>query len=310
MDEFPENKSAITKAVKEGSFGWIQWKGTEVCVDIHCKRCGESTHFDGDFMYQIECGNCGALYQCNPHIELIEIDESQRNGVDPRISETATDLKIKNASLTTECGVDETFEGLAPLAELKDRRLNQPDLHGWKYRLEIPAARNAEKDAPRFDFEVVETKDGAREFWERWTRSVEEARAAEEEYWAKIQTTFMPAGAAKAALERFKAAALGFSKRIEVRTLHHIWEALRSAEGVVYTIELREDDALSPTLTCYEEYPCIGCGRMMDVTEAQGWHPISAGTGYGLCEVCHEGMTSKEICRKVLKLTDRPEDSK
>lgn len=32
--------------------GWIQWKGTDVCMDFHCE-CGEANHYDGYFAYQI-----------------------------------------------------------------------------------------------------------------------------------------------------------------------------------------------------------------------------------------------------------------
>lgn len=54
--------------------GWIQWKGTDVCVDIHCK-CGTLSHFDGEFMYSIQCPECKTIYFCNGHIELIEMTE-------------------------------------------------------------------------------------------------------------------------------------------------------------------------------------------------------------------------------------------
>ena len=56
--------------------GWVQWKGTNVCVDIHCE-CGELTHFDGDFMYIIECPHCHRKYFANGHIQLIEIEECE-----------------------------------------------------------------------------------------------------------------------------------------------------------------------------------------------------------------------------------------
>lgn len=51
---------------------WIQWKGTDVCMDLHC-ACGKSSHFDGDFAYAIECAFCHRIYSCNGHIELIEL---------------------------------------------------------------------------------------------------------------------------------------------------------------------------------------------------------------------------------------------
>jgi hypothetical protein len=58
--------------------GWIQWKGTDVCMDIHCK-CGESTHVDGYFAHHVKCGSCGTVYFCNGHIELIELEQEPDN---------------------------------------------------------------------------------------------------------------------------------------------------------------------------------------------------------------------------------------
>ncbi len=60
---------------KEGQpHGWIQWKGTNVCIDIHCK-CGHMSHVDDDFMYNVKCPECGVVYMCNGHIELIELED-------------------------------------------------------------------------------------------------------------------------------------------------------------------------------------------------------------------------------------------
>lgn len=52
--------------------GWIQWKGTDVCMDVHCK-CGELFHIDDSFTYTVKCLACETVYYCNGHIELIEI---------------------------------------------------------------------------------------------------------------------------------------------------------------------------------------------------------------------------------------------
>jgi len=54
--------------------GWIQWKGTDVCMDIHCE-CGYLSHVDGIFAYHVKCPECGRIYHCNGHIELIEIEK-------------------------------------------------------------------------------------------------------------------------------------------------------------------------------------------------------------------------------------------
>lgn len=54
--------------------GWIQWKGTNVCMDVYCK-CGCHSHIDADFAYYFECPKCKTVYMLNGHIELIEIEQ-------------------------------------------------------------------------------------------------------------------------------------------------------------------------------------------------------------------------------------------
>ncbi len=61
-------------------FGWIQWKGTEVCLDVHC-GCGETMHFDGDFCYHIKCGKCGQVYECDGYIKLHPLDFEPENTI-------------------------------------------------------------------------------------------------------------------------------------------------------------------------------------------------------------------------------------
>ena len=52
--------------------GWVQWKGTDACMDIHCK-CGTLSHIDAEFLYHVACPNCNVVYFCNGHVELIEL---------------------------------------------------------------------------------------------------------------------------------------------------------------------------------------------------------------------------------------------
>ena len=70
----------IQEVYKGKPHAWIQWKGTDVCMDIRCK-CGESSHVDDDFVYHVKCPHCGTIYMCNGHIELIEIEEVPENGL-------------------------------------------------------------------------------------------------------------------------------------------------------------------------------------------------------------------------------------
>lgn len=57
--------------------GWIQWKGTQVCMDIHCK-CGRHGHMDSDIgFYFYECPVCHRKYAVGQVVKLIELTEEQ-----------------------------------------------------------------------------------------------------------------------------------------------------------------------------------------------------------------------------------------
>lgn len=60
--------------------GWIQWKGTSVCMDVYC-ACGYHSHIDAEFAYHVECPVCRRVYACNGHIELIELETRPENCV-------------------------------------------------------------------------------------------------------------------------------------------------------------------------------------------------------------------------------------
>jgi uncharacterized protein (DUF983 family) len=42
---------------------FIQWKGTDLCMDFNCPACGEHSHYDGYFAYHIRCGHCSAIFE-------------------------------------------------------------------------------------------------------------------------------------------------------------------------------------------------------------------------------------------------------
>jgi hypothetical protein len=68
-------------ALRGQPHAWIQWKGTDVCMDVHCK-CGEHFHIDGFFAYSVKCPSCGHIWIPVQSIALIDppegIDWSQR----------------------------------------------------------------------------------------------------------------------------------------------------------------------------------------------------------------------------------------
>ena len=57
---------------KGSPHAWIQWKGTEVCMDVYC-GCGAAFHVDGWFAYYVECPGCSQVHMCNGHIELVPL---------------------------------------------------------------------------------------------------------------------------------------------------------------------------------------------------------------------------------------------
>lgn len=63
------------------SWGWIQWKGTDVCIDLHCE-CGYHDHFDGEFLYFYECPACHRKYAVGQNVKLIALTDEQAHYVD------------------------------------------------------------------------------------------------------------------------------------------------------------------------------------------------------------------------------------
>lgn len=51
---------------------FIQWKGTDVCLDLYCP-CGRRGHFDGDFAYSLKCVGCGRVFLMPSMVPLVEV---------------------------------------------------------------------------------------------------------------------------------------------------------------------------------------------------------------------------------------------
>jgi hypothetical protein len=60
------------REVRAGPHAWIQWKGTNVCMDVHCS-CGNLGHVDDDFAYYVRCSNCGKLWAMCANVRMIEV---------------------------------------------------------------------------------------------------------------------------------------------------------------------------------------------------------------------------------------------
>jgi len=62
MSGFIDYGSGAARTDPEEPYAFIQWKGTDVCMDFHCE-CGEHNHFDGDFAYVVQCAACGQEWE-------------------------------------------------------------------------------------------------------------------------------------------------------------------------------------------------------------------------------------------------------
>jgi hypothetical protein len=52
---------------------FIQWKGTNVCMDWTCPTCGENQHTDGDFCYYLRCCSCGQYCHVGTNVTLTAV---------------------------------------------------------------------------------------------------------------------------------------------------------------------------------------------------------------------------------------------
>lgn len=52
---------------------FIQWKGTDICMDFHCE-CGKHNHYDGFFADHVKCAGCGQVYEMDTKIKMKKTD--------------------------------------------------------------------------------------------------------------------------------------------------------------------------------------------------------------------------------------------
>lgn len=48
---------------------FIQWKGTEVCMDLRCP-CGAHNHIDAEFAYYVRCGRCDTVFEMGTSVSI------------------------------------------------------------------------------------------------------------------------------------------------------------------------------------------------------------------------------------------------
>jgi hypothetical protein len=81
FDRFFKETSGVDDLKWAGKpHGSIQWKGTDVCMDIDCS-CGAHSHIDADFFYHFECNECHRKFMVSPNVALVELTPEQADFV-------------------------------------------------------------------------------------------------------------------------------------------------------------------------------------------------------------------------------------
>jgi len=75
---------------------WIQWKGTNVCMDVHCE-CGARGHVDDDFTYFYRCWNCNTLWSVGQNVRLHKLTTAEAADVrrEGRFAESTNDERVE-----------------------------------------------------------------------------------------------------------------------------------------------------------------------------------------------------------------------
>jgi phage FluMu protein Com len=63
-------------SLKKKPHGWIQWKGTSVCMDLHCS-CGKLSHLDAEFAYAVKCPHCKKSYFVSGFVEMVPMSDQE-----------------------------------------------------------------------------------------------------------------------------------------------------------------------------------------------------------------------------------------
>ena len=64
------------KRLEDRNYAFLQWKGTQVCMDLYCV-CGEQWHLDEDFTYAVRCPHCRRVFKVEPYVRIHEVPEDE-----------------------------------------------------------------------------------------------------------------------------------------------------------------------------------------------------------------------------------------
>lgn len=88
-----DTKHPLLQPINEGPHGWVQWKGTSVCIDLYCE-CGHHGHYDGWFLYYWECSQCHKIWEVCGTVLLCE--PSPREAVEHAKTDNGSDFMGDN----------------------------------------------------------------------------------------------------------------------------------------------------------------------------------------------------------------------
>jgi hypothetical protein len=84
IEQLAARRWQIVRTAGSDATMFIQWKGTDVCLDFHCPCQPEDTayssHLDGFFAYFVRCPRCGAVYEMGTQV----IARRLADGEEPR----------------------------------------------------------------------------------------------------------------------------------------------------------------------------------------------------------------------------------
>lgn len=71
----------MTIAMPSDASTFIQWKGTNVCMDLRC-FCGHTNHYDQQFLYFAQCHKCKTVFELGTEVSLRVASPDQFDGCD------------------------------------------------------------------------------------------------------------------------------------------------------------------------------------------------------------------------------------
>lgn len=80
--EHYDDEHPFTRPAGSDASMFIQWKGTDLCVDFTCGACNENCHFDGMFAHHLRCP-CGAVYELGTQVIARRLPDDEATDATP-----------------------------------------------------------------------------------------------------------------------------------------------------------------------------------------------------------------------------------